>query len=218
MGIKIFLKNLILFFKYRKKVNFDFTCDIALNNSEFEGANSIGPHSIFAGKLGYGTYMANNCHIIANIGRFTSIGPYVRTNRGVHPISEPYATTCPMFYSTQKKNGKTFVNRMMFDEFLQTPEIGNDVWIQENVFFSAGITIGDGAVILAGAVVTKDVPPYAIVGGVPAKILKYRYDDDTIKFLLNYKWWNKGIEWFESNWMLMCNIEQLKRDSSSFII
>ncbi len=99
---------------------------------------------------------------------------------------------------------------MMFEELRPMAIIGNDCWIGENVFYVGGITIGDGAVVLAGAVVTKDVPPYAIVGGVPAKVLKYRYDDDTIQFLLRIKWWNNSIEWLRENWQLMTDIDKLK--------
>ena len=69
-------------------------------------------------------------------------------------------------------------------------KIGNDVWIGANAIIQSGVTIGDGAIIGSGAVVTKDVPPYAIVVGVPAKILKYRFNKEQIKELLQLKWWN----------------------------
>jgi acetyltransferase-like isoleucine patch superfamily enzyme len=69
------------------------------------------------------------------------------------------------------------------------PTIGHDVWIGQDVLLARGISIGHGAVIGAGAVVTKDVPPYAIVGGVPAKIIKYRFSDTTIAQLLECEWW-----------------------------
>ena len=68
--------------------------------------------------------------------------------------------------------------------------IGNDVWIGSNVKILAGVTVGDGAVIAAGAVVVKDVPPYHVAGGVPAKLIKSRFDDETIASLLKIQWWN----------------------------
>ena len=165
---------------------------------------------MFHGNMGYGSYIGPHSEIWANIGRFTSIASYVRTNIGVHPIGTPYATTSPMFYSIQGQTGATFAERTMFEEFKVSTTIGNDVWLGEDVFFTGGLNIGDGAVVLAGAVVTKDVPPYAIVGGVPAKVIKYRYDEKTIQFLLELKWWNLDIEWLRKHWDLLCDIEKLK--------
>ena len=69
-------------------------------------------------------------------------------------------------------------------------KIGNDVWVATDVTIQSGVTIGDGAVIASNSVITKDVPPYAIVGGNPAKIIKYRFDEDVIKKLLDLKWWD----------------------------
>ncbi|MDE6773391.1 MAG: CatB-related O-acetyltransferase, partial [Treponemataceae bacterium] len=68
--------------------------------------------------------------------------------------------------------------------------VGNDVWIGQNVTIMPGIRIGDGAIIGARAVVTKDVPPYTIVGGVPAKPIRKRFSDDVIEKLLKLKWWD----------------------------
>ena len=78
------------------------------------------------------------------------------------------------------------------------------------MFLTGGVHMGDGVMIMDGGVVTKDVPPYAIVGGVPAKVIKYRYDEETINFLLETKWWNSSIAWFQDNWRLMSNLENLK--------
>ena len=73
--------------------------------------------------------------------------------------------------------------------------IGNDVWIGDNVYILAGVKIGNGAIIAMGAVVTRDVEPYTIVGGVPAKVIRKRFNDEQIKKLEEIKWWNKSTDW-----------------------
>jgi acetyltransferase-like isoleucine patch superfamily enzyme len=203
-------KNYItLKIRFRGKVRFNTTTQIDIS-STFEGANVIGDNTKFCGNMGYGTYICNDCSITGNIGRFTSIAAEVKNAQGVHPITAPYATTSPMFFSLKKQSGITFAKKQFFDEMRAPISIGNDCWIGQRVFFVGGLTIGDGAVVLAGAVVTKDVPPYAIVGGVPAKILKYRYDEETIQFLLEKKWWNMPLEWLKENSALLCDIDKLK--------
>lgn len=201
----IYLKS-----KYRNKLIFGWSSEI-LHTATFEGANRVHPHSRFCGKMGYGSYIGPNCEINATIGRYTSIAPHVRTNTGFHPITKPFATTCPMFFLTNTQSGITFANRNILDARRSPTMIGNDVWIGENVFFVGGVQISDGAVVLAGAVVTKDVPPYAVVGGVPAKVVKYRYDNETIDFLLKLKWWDKDLSWLKENWELLCDVELLKK-------
>lgn len=207
--IKDIRDYMVLKLRFRGKLRFTFTTDVHIS-STFEGANVIGDNTKFCGNMGYGSYICNDCSIIGYIGRFTSIAAEVKNVQGVHPIGSPYATTSPMFFSLKKQSGITFAKKQLFDEMRAPISIGSDCWIGQRAFFVGGLTIGDGAVVLAGAVVTKDVPPYAIVGGVPAKILKYRYDEETIQFLLEKKWWNMPVEWLKENSALLCDIDKLK--------
>ena len=214
--MKQFLKRWFLRLKWRGKLQLEQGCDIALQ-AQFEGMNKIYSHSSFGGILGYGSYIGHHSSLTAKIGRFCSISNHVICNAGIHPFQAPFATTSPCFFSLRKQNGATFATQQMLNEIKTTDnegafdcEIGNDVWICEGVFINGGIHIADGAVVLAHAVVTKDVPPYAIVGGVPAKIIGYRYDEATIKWLLNVQWWNNPIAWFRAHWSLLCDIDKLK--------
>lgn len=184
---------------------------IVSTNSLFEGYNKISIGSYYSGEMGFASYIGRHSHVEGKVGRFTSIGDNVGFNRGKHPIIEPYVSTSPMFYSIRKQNGYTFAEEQQFDETGKDVYIGNDCWIGERVFLVSGIKIGDGAVVYAGAVVTKDVPPYAVVAGVPAKIIKYRYDKDTIKFLMELKWWNMDINWLKNNWQIMTDMQALKK-------
>ena len=128
------------------------------------------------------TYIGGESKISnATIGKFCSFGPEIRIGLGRHPLY--LKSTFPGFYSNNRYYGvdKEYDN----NEPEHLPVIiGNDVWVGTRAMILDGVSIGDGAVIAAGAVVTKDVPPYAIVGGVPAKIIKFRFDDKEIKRLL----------------------------------
>ena len=134
------------------------------------------------------SYIARNCNATnVKIGKFCSIGPNFCCGLGLHPTNG--ISTAPMFYSKAKQNGVSLVNEVVYEEQKQTI-IGNDVFIGANVTIVDGVIIGDGAVIGAGAVVVKDLPPYAVAVGVPAKVIKYRFDEQTIKRLLEMQWWN----------------------------
>ena len=189
--------------------------------SKLEGKNRVGKNSRFKGELGYGSYISDNCCINASIGRFTCVAGGVKTLSGTHPYKYPFAAVSPLFYSTRDFMGPSFAREERYDELRYfdrerkiSVKIGNDCWIGEGVIIVGGIEIGDGAVVLAGAVVTKNVPPYSIVGGVPASVKDYRYDKETIEFLSNSKWWEKEPEWFKCNWALMNDVLKLKNTIS----
>ena len=86
------------------------------------------------------------------------------------------------------------------------------MWIGNNAIIKYGIKIGDGAIIGSGAMVTKDVEPYSIVGGVPAKIIKYRFTQEQIEFLLNFKWWDKDLDWLKKNKHLFENFGEFEKE------
>lgn len=204
----------------RKGVRISWTASVK-RGSRIETMCMLHPHSRFAGEMGMGSYIGSYTNLSARIGRFTSISNHVSCNPGIHPYKAPYVSTAPCFvvrnpYKTQ--NGGAFATEDVFDQYSMVDkdagiavEIGNDVWIGERVFIVGGVRIADGAVVLAGAVVSKDVPPYAIVGGVPAKVIGYRYDEETIDFLLKAKWWNHSYEWFKENWRLLSDMDKLKK-------
>lgn len=218
--VKSMLLYLMIHIRYLgKNVRVSFSSQVNLH-STFESHCQLHPHVQFHGHLGYGSYVGPYSKVSAQIGRFTSIASYVCTVAGRHAYQAPFATTCPMFFSlnpNHSQSGSTFATEQMFEELkFAVPEkqldveIGNDVWIGERAMLIGGIHIADGAVVLAGAVVTKGVPPYAIVGGVPAKIIRYRYDEETINFLMNIQWWNNSEDWFKEHWRLLTNIDRLK--------
>lgn len=220
---KIFLMKIFKYLYHKikngSKVKFPFSSLIGIH-STFEGMSQIFPHTYFNGHLGYGSYIGSHSDLSAYVGRFTSIAPNVRCNSGTHAYTYPFATTSPAFFSLNKNKlqcGGTFATRQLFDEHRLADakkgyavRIGNDCWIGEHVFLVGGISIGDGAVVLAGAVVCKDVPPYAVVGGVPAKVIKYRYDEKTIAFLQSITWWDNSPEWFKEHWELLTDMNKLK--------
>jgi len=184
--------------KYKKDIFLLNNASVA--SSHLEGKHEFGYNVLIQNcSIGLATYIAHNSQMkFTKIGRFCSIGENVRTFVGQHPTKE-FVSTHPVFFSKQTIIGTTFADKQYFEEhtFIDDKyvvEIGNDVWIGNNVTIFDGVKIGDGAVIASGAVVTTDVGPYAIVGGLPAKVIKFRFDESEIKRLLDIKWWNWEFE------------------------
>jgi acetyltransferase-like isoleucine patch superfamily enzyme len=149
-------------------------------------------------KVGDFSYIASYCRISnASIGKFCSIGPETLVGVGMHPVSQ-YVSTHPAFWSSVKHAQLSFVDADYFRDKKRI-HIGNDVWIGARAVVLDGVSISDGAIVAAGAVVTKDVPPYAVVGGVPARIIKYRFGPTEIKELLRLQWWDKDLAWLKAN-------------------
>lgn len=166
------------------------------------------PYYFESVKIGDYSYIGKNASIsLTEIGKFCSIGPNLFCGWGIHPTNG--ISTSPVFYSTKKQAGITYSNE---DKFIERKRIliGDDVFIGANVTILDGVTIGNGAVIGAGAVVTQDIPHYAIAAGVPAHVLKFRFDDNTIKKLLEIKWWD-----FEEN--KLNEVEKFFYDVETFI-
>lgn len=163
----------------------------------FIDIDNIGAFSFFGEGL-------SHLEHIKTVGRFCAFGPHVVTGSVEHSVRS--ISPHPMFtwkFDDSWEEAAVLYDDMNFISQLHRKElelsvhqekieIGNDVWIGNGAYISRGVKIGDGAVIAARAIVTKDVPPYSIVGGAPARIIRKRFPDEIIEKLLQLKWWDYG--------------------------
>ena len=169
---------------------------------------------IFHSSMGRYSYIGKRSSLVyAEVGSFCSIASDVCVGMGTHDLNK--LSTSPLFTEKHNGTGSSWVNQEP-SPYKQVI-VGNDVWIGERALVMGGLQIGDGAVIAAGAVVTKDVPPYAVVGGVPAKVIKYRFSPDIIGKLERLKWWTlsenvlkKHIEEFQTNEITVDVLDKFK--------
>ena len=169
---------------------------VRINDSSFlEGYNRVGNNSYINGLyMGIHSYIGTDCILNkTKIGRFTSIGDRVMVITGNHPTTQNISTS-PVFYSVKSDVG-SFVQSDFFVEYKYAVDdyyvsIGNDVWIGSDVRLMHGISIGDGAVVGSGAIVTRDLEPYSINVGIPAKKIKSRFTPEVVIELMKMQWWN----------------------------
>lgn len=201
------IRNRTVIFEYASK---------APLTTVFEGRNKLSHHAFFRGELGFASYIGSNSVVEGKIGRFCSIAEKVSFIGATHPVND-YVSTHPCFYSMKKQSGFTYATEQIFDEVPKlngsqySIEVGNDVYIGYGVTVIGPCRIGNGAVVAAGSVVTTDVPDFAIVGGVPARIIRYRFTEEQIAFLNKLQWWDKPHEWIKSHVNSFSSIEEMMR-------
>lgn len=178
--------------------NFDSSCEDRIING------------VYVGKWTYGALKHCNPETVARIGKFCSINhSAIIGDTFQHPLNK--ISTHPFLYKSKLTHPSiSFVENHMIEDIQQKKtKINNDVWIGANAIILPGIEIGNGAVVGAGTVVTKDVPPYSIVVGVPAKVIKYRFNKKQISIIENLKWWEWNEEKIVNNIELFHNPEKI---------
>lgn len=160
---------------------------VAIRGSRIDRKAAVGNGAMVVGStIGRYSYIYGSSLIQSDVGAFCSIGSGCSIGGGKHPVD--WASTSPVFYNKGNVLHKNFSNTP-FEEYEKTT-IGNDVWIGAKCLIKGGVTIGDGAIIGMGSVVTHDVPPYEIWAGNPAKCIRKRFDEETIEKLLKLRWWD----------------------------
>jgi len=133
------------------------------------------------------SFCGYDCTIIdTDISAFCSIAGRVTIGGARHPME--YVSTSPVFLS-HRDSVKTKFSRHQYTWRVRT-RVGNDVWIGDGAYIKGGVCIGDGAVIGMGSVITKDVPPYAIVAGNPGRVLRMRFSEEIVEGLMALRWWD----------------------------
>ena len=183
--------------------NCHFGANVRIYSEVSLSAVTIGDYSYVGGR----TFAQH-----VSIGKFCSIGPDVRIGLGIHPVT--HISTYPGFYSRNASGAVKFIDKTIVEENAHI-NIGNDVWIGASAMIMDGVNIGHGAIVGAGAIVTRDVPAYAIVAGVPARHLRDRFDTEMVAFLLDFAWWDRGEDFLKENAYLFRSPQTFREEVSS---
>lgn len=172
-----------------------------IKNTEFGDFVEIGVDNFIENsKIGDFSYTGQFCFIQnANIEKYSNIAACVRIGATNHPMERPtlhHFTYRPVMFGFDESDDSEFFK----DRESHVANIGNDTWIGHGSIILPGVKVGDGAVVGAGSVVTKDVSPYAIVAGNPAKLIRYRFSEEVIEKMLKIKWWDFSTEYIKENY------------------
>lgn len=161
----------------------------AIASSRVHSTSTVEPGSAFIGSsMGRHSFCGYDCEIVnTDIGPFVSIANYVAIGGGRHPLE--WVGMSPVFYAGRDSVAKK-LSEFERPEPLRT-NIGADVWVGYRAIIMQGVQIGTGAVIGAGSVITRDVEPYSICAGSPARHIRYRFDEDLRQRLIRSAWWEK---------------------------
>ena len=152
---------------------------------------------VYHSSLGDYSYLGGGSSLVyARVGKFCSIAGDVKIGMGTHTLH--YLSTSPIFTEKHNGTGASWVDSVVDNPFLPVV-VGNDVWIGERAMVLGGVTVGDGAIIGAGAIVTKDVPPFSIVAGVPARVIRDRFPESVKEAVLETGWWDLPEEELKEN-------------------
>uniref|UniRef100_UPI004048B8F4 CatB-related O-acetyltransferase n=1 Tax=Algoriphagus sp. TaxID=1872435 RepID=UPI004048B8F4 len=187
--LKLFIKKGILRFKFPNTTFY--------NNVQVDNFSKVGIYSVLFSNtvvinssIGKFTYLQSSSSVYNSIiGDYCSIASNVSIGLPDHPIG--LISTSPVFYDNSQPLPYFFVENKTITDKINLTSIGSDVWIGQGVLIKSGLIIGTGSIIGAGSVVTKDVQPYSIVAGVPARTIRFRFSEELIIELIESKWWEE---------------------------
>lgn len=219
--VRRYIKNIVEFLnrlRLNLSKNYYIENNVRMMHSSLEKYVSISKGcNIVWSEIGKYTYLGQNTELpYCRIGRYCSIASHVILAEGRHPTA--YVSTHPLLYGgmgyrmrggIKTPHVSDFKEHVSDEKFVCT--IGNDVWISTGVMLvcrNKPLKIGNSAIIAAGALVLDDVPDYAIVAGCPAKVIKYRFNEEQRRRLMESQWWNKDDKWMNQYIELFDDVDQ----------